>query len=60
MLHFLVGSFGIDSVLLIDGSIMDSESMLKDLGVTSLIIRGRPTSPSLGGRGGGVTPMTLP
>ena len=52
MLHFLVGSFGIDSVLLIDGSIMDSESMLKDLGVTSLIIRGRPTSPSLGGGGG--------
>jgi hypothetical protein len=28
MLHFLGGSFGIDSVLLTDGSIMDCESML--------------------------------
>lgn len=45
-LKFLVGPFGLYTVLLRDGSI------LRDVGVTSLIITGRP--PIIDSRGGGV------
>jgi hypothetical protein len=53
ILKSVLGSFQLGSVLLAEGSIPESKSMLQDLGATSLIITGRPTIIEHGVRGVG-------